>query len=83
MRVYEFEDTIWKVEGIQIVIRAGRNQDAPNYNYERACFGNTTLSEFRRGRLAELGEQYEYEIINGDNETPNGKTKLSTLRDSY
>ncbi|AMD89464.1 hypothetical protein [Desulfovibrio fairfieldensis] len=83
MKSWEFEDAFWETEGIQIVIRAPRNEDVPDYSYERACSGNTTLAELRRGRLAALGEEFEYEIIDGDNETPNGKTKLSTIRDSY
>ena len=84
MLVYELEDAIWETEGIQIVIRANRNEETElDYDYQRACPGNTTLAELRRGRLSDLGESYEYEVIDGDNETPNGRTKLSTIRDSY
>uniref|UniRef100_B8J311 Uncharacterized protein n=1 Tax=Desulfovibrio desulfuricans (strain ATCC 27774 / DSM 6949 / MB) TaxID=525146 RepID=B8J311_DESDA len=84
MLVYELEDAIYETEGIQIIIRANRNEETElDYDYQRACSGNTTLSELRRGRLSDLGERYEYEVIDGDNDTPNGRTKLSTIRDSY
>lgn len=84
MKVYELEDAIWQAEGIQVIIRAPRNTDTDlTYSYERACPGSTTLGGLRRGRLGAIGELYEYEVIDGDNETPSGQTKLSRIRDSY
>ena len=84
MKVYELEDAILQAEGIQVFIRAPRNTVTDlSYSYERACPRGTTLAGLRRGRLAAIGELYEYEVIDGNHETPNGKTKLSTIRESY
>lgn len=84
MKVYELEDCIYNIEKIQVVIRAPRNEETNlEYDYQRAAPGNTSLSELRRGRLSEIGAQYEYEVFDGDHETPNGRTNLSTIRNSY
>ena len=81
MRARDFEEKFWDTEGIVIVLRCPENEEVGDYDYERAAAGDTTLSELKRGRLSTL--EVSYVIHDGDAEVPNGRTKLSTIRNSY
>ncbi len=37
MTVEEFEEKVWDVEGIRLVVRAGANASVDEYNYQKAC----------------------------------------------
>ena len=77
----EFEEQFWEIEGIVIVLRCDENEEVGGYDYQRAAPGDMTLSELKRGRLADLNVNYV--IHDGEAERPNGRTKLSTIRNSY
>lgn len=81
MRARDFEEAFWDVEGIVIVLRCDEDTDVGDYQYQRAAAGDTTLSELRRGRLADL--EVPYVIHDGDVEQPHGRTRLSSIRESY
>lgn len=81
MRAKDFEDKFYSVEGIVIVLRCDPAQEVANYEYIRAASGDATLAELRQGRLAIL--DVPYVIHNGDVVEPHGKTRLSSIRDSY
>lgn len=84
MRVEEFVDELWETDGVRISVWAPRDTeiDAP-YEYTRALDGSRTVKDLRRLRIEPCLGSLEYEILDGDFETPNGKMKLNTLRDSY
>ena len=81
MDARDFEEKFWDVEKIVIVLRCNPNQEVGECDYVRAAPGDTTLSELRNGRLSCL--EVPYVIHNGDVEEPHGRTRLSSIRESY
>lgn len=80
----DFEEKFWEIEHIVIVLRCSPTTEVGEYDYKRAASGDTTLSELKNNRLAELAEMgISYVIHDGDVAEPHGKTKLSSIRDSY
>jgi len=81
--VQALESKILELEEIVVKIRASSDTQVGDYNYERKAAGNATLTEWLEARIKPLVGDKEVVVINGDYVTPHGRTKLSTLRDSY
>lgn len=81
--VRELEAKILEREEVVVVIRAPSSTVVGDYDYERKAAGNTTVTDYIEGRLKPCIGNNEFAIINGDHTNPHGRTKLSTLRDSY
>lgn len=83
MRVGEFEQAVFELEGIVIRIRASKNEEVKDYNYSRSAGGETTISEWLKTRIhSKLGD-YDVSVIDGNHQQPHGRTRLRILRDSY
>lgn len=78
----EFEDQFQDVEGIRIVLRVPEDTEVDPYPFKRQATGKTSLAEFKRNRLSQLGT-ISYEIVAGDGSSPHGKTNLDSIRESY
>lgn len=83
MTIREFESEFWDTEGIFIIVRGDPDDSVGNYDYQRMLSGNSSISDLRSGRIEPLLGNYDYVILDGDLESPHGRTKLSTVRDSY
>lgn len=81
--VREFEAKILEKEEIVLVVRAPADTFVNDYNYERKAAGNTSVKDFGEGRIKESIGDLEFSIVNGNHTAPHGRTKLSTLRESY
>lgn len=85
MNVAEFEEAVWRLEGIRIVIRALSYEELPReYDFQNAVNAQHSLTTFRRNRLyqAYIGDR-EVAVIDGYGTRPNGNTPLQTIRRSY
>jgi hypothetical protein len=81
--VRELEAKILEKEEIVVVIRASAGTLVEDYPYARKAAGNTSVTDFSDGRLKESIGDLEFAIVNGNHTSPHGRTKLSTLRESY
>lgn len=81
--VREFEAKVLEREEIVVVVRANSSALVDDYDYERKAAGSTSVTDYVDGRLKPCVGGLEFTIINGDHTSPHGRTKLSTLRDSY
>ena len=43
MKVHEFEEAVWRVEGIRIVVRADPDEEVGIYHYKKAAPFNRTI----------------------------------------
>lgn len=81
--VREFEEAVWRVEGIRIVVRADPNDKVILYYYERAAPKNFTVQKWIDGRVdAKVGGR-EVVVIDGTGHIPPGHTHLETVWSSY
>lgn len=83
MTVEEFERAVFELEDIRLVVRAPRSAHVGDYDYERRAAGNASVTEWLDQRIRPLVGTYDVAVLNGDGATPNGRTKLETLRATY
>jgi len=83
--VREFERKVRALEEISIVIHAPASTLVPDYDYSRQSAATASLTQWQNSRIRPLLGALEYSLINSNYapETPNGRTKMETIRASY
>lgn len=81
MTIKEFEDTIWRLEGIRLVVR--ETGDVDDYDYQNAANRTWSIAEWLRNRVEPRLPDSEIIVLDGRGEQPNRRTLLETLRGSY
>ena len=82
--VAEFEGSVWRVEGIRLVIRDESDAAiAAPYDYVRAATESDTVASWLDRRVLPSLESREVIVLKGDGAEPAGQTKLRTVRESY
>jgi len=67
-----------------LVVRAPASTKVDAYDYDRKASGNASISDWLATRVMPKIGELECLIIDGmHNPKPHGRTKLSTLRDTY
>lgn len=51
MKVWEFEEAVWKKDTIRIVIRAAANSEVGDYDNKNAAQGNRNITWFLNTRI--------------------------------
>ena len=83
MTVQEFEDKVWEVEGIRIVIRANTKDSVTAYNYQNAAQETWRVTQWLKNRIRPKLRNKQVALVEGNGEEPHGRTILRTLRKSY
>lgn len=83
MRIDEFENTVWNVEGIRIVIRASSDDEVDAYGLVRAAPANRTWQWLKDQRIARAIGDKEVVAIDGRGRLVRGNTTLERIWGSY
>lgn len=83
MNVWEFEKTVYELEEVRIVIRAPWRSQVADYGYERAASAGTSVTSWLEARVLPAIGDFEVVVLDGGGSVPHGRTRMSTLRDSY
>ena len=84
MTVAQFENAVLKLEDIVIRIRASSNDRVKkDYDYQRQASGTTSVTEWLNARILPKLDGLEVSVMNGNSQETHGRTRLSTLRESY
>jgi len=83
MNVREFEDAVWAVERVRIVIRSRANSVVDDYDYERASQDTWRGNQLLGNRIIPKVGNRDVVVLQGDGEQPHGRVILRTLRASY
>ena len=83
MKVREFEDAVWQLEWIRVVVRAEADEEVEDYPFERKQSDATTVNSFLHGRIISRLNGKGFFVVDGHGEWPHGKTLLRTVRSSY
>ena len=83
MKGWEFEEAVWRIDGIRIVIRATANSEVGDYDYQIAAQGNRNITWFLSTRIRSRVGDYEVVVIGGDGKQPHGGSNVQTIRESY
>jgi hypothetical protein len=83
MKLADFEQQVWDVENIRIVVRADENDEVKDYNLKRAADETWTTNEFLNNRIEPRVGSKKVVVIRGDGQKSHGAVKLRNLRASY
>jgi hypothetical protein len=83
MKFTDFEQQVWKVESIRIVVRGDENDEVKDYGYKRAAPETWTTNEFLKNRIEPCVGGRKVVVIKGDGQVSYGTVKLRNLRASY
>lgn len=79
----ELEEQIFDKEGVRVVLRCGKDQKFPPYNYKNKADAKTSKTNWYMTRVKPLIGDVEGEITDGSGDIPHGRTSMQTMRDSY
>ena len=83
MQPKHLEQSVYDLEGIRIVVRANAGHQCMPYSFQRMAANNASITEWLTQRVLPSANGAEVEVVNGFGGTPHGRTKLSTVRESY
>ncbi len=83
IKVRDFEQSVWKLEKLRIVVRTYQNDEVEDYDYKNAANENWSTAEFLKNRVANRVGGREVTVIRGDGKIAHGNLLLSVLRNSY
>jgi hypothetical protein len=83
VQIREFEQAVWRVDRLRLLVRAPKEATVQDYDWIKAADQGMTLTEYRKTRIEPRIGDYEFSVVNGSGEIPKGNTKIGTLRDSY
>lgn len=79
----ELERQIFEKEEVRVVIRAPRDTQFDEYNYDRKASVTTSINDLYNTRLKPLLGQLDADIIDGYGTNPHGRTGIEKVRNSY
>ncbi len=83
MKARDFEDKVWEVEGVRIVLHVGNSAEVKDYEYKKAADESWRVTEFGDKRINKHLDGVTYSMIQGDGEEPHGRVILRTVRSGY
>ena len=83
MKLADFEQQVWEVENIRIVVRADENDEVKDYGYKRAAPETWSTREFLENRIEPLVGSKTVVVIRGDGQKSYRSVKLRNLRETY
>ena len=83
MTIKEFEESVWRLEGIRLVVRETVDVQVDDYDYQNAANRTWSIAEWLRNRVEPCLPGSEIVVLDGQGEQPNRRKRLDTLRGSY
>ena len=83
MKVWEFEEAVWKQEAVRIVVRAPIGAEVEAYDFEHADRDERTVAIFLGDRVEPLIGDYEVSAIDGTGQRVHGARHLRNIRNTY
>lgn len=83
MKVSEFEEKVWAIEGIRIVLRVDQNTEVNNYDFKNAADESWRINELLENRIIPRIGAATVIVLQGDGEEPHGRVILRTMRGGY
>ena len=83
MKVHEFEGVVWERDTIRIVIRAPKMAEVDDFTFAYAANQKISLSRWWEVRVEPYIGNYDFVIIDGTGDQPNGNNHVGTIRKTY
>ncbi|WOB25909.1 hypothetical protein NYR95_19885 [Xanthomonas dyei] len=83
IKAADFEDKVWAIEGVRIVLRVDQNTLVEDYSYKKAADESWRIKELIDKRIEKCVGATPIVVVQGDGEEPHGRVILRTLRTGY
>ncbi len=83
MRAADFEEKVWSIEKIRIVLRTNPNTEVEDYDYKNSADESWRIKELGTKRIEKCVGDIPYAVIQGDGEEPHGRVILRNVRSGY
>lgn len=83
MKISEFEEKAWQIDGVRIVIRSASGEDVESFSYRNAMDEGKSINEWLNIRIKPKVNGSGVIVISGYGEEPHGRYLLRTIRSSY
>lgn len=81
--IQEFEEQVWSLEGIRLIVRAPENAQIPDYAYQKAATSTISLTKWIQTRITPALGDLDATVIQGNGEEPHGRNLLKKVRATY
>lgn len=83
LTVAEFEEKIWEIDGIRIVIRMQESAQVDDYGYKNAATANWSTTKWLERRVTPCLRGHEVVVIDGSGGVPHGRTLIQNVKNTY
>jgi hypothetical protein len=81
--VEQFEEKVWEVAGVRVIVRAPEGAQVQAYTSQKAANQGWTVTKFLADHVQPCVGDYEVTVIQGNGEEPRGNTLLRSVRSTY
>ena len=78
-----FEQKVFELEEIRVVVRGNPNDLVDDYDYGRATSSRTSITKWLDTRVKPCVGDHAIVVIDGEGTIPNGRTHVINLRKGY
>jgi hypothetical protein len=83
MTVEDFEERVWEIDHVRIVVRAGARVNIGDYDWQNSADQNQRVTSWLDTRITPRVQGNEVIVLDGTGEEVHGKTLLRTVREGY
>jgi hypothetical protein len=83
MNIVEFEQKIFELEGVRIIVRAESSEQLGDYSYQKKYDQGNSINDWLKSRVLDKVGAFDVVVVDGSGALPNRKTHMGRLRDSY
>lgn len=83
MTVTDFEEKVWEIDSIRVVIRAQENEIIDDFDWTNAAPQTQNVTSWLATRITPKAGEHGVVVLGGNGEEPHGRMLLRTLRASY
>jgi len=83
VQIHEFEQAVWRVDRLRLLVRGPKDAIVGDYDWVKAADQGLTVTEYIKTRITLKVMYLQFSIVDGSGKMPNGKTKIGNLRQSY
>lgn len=81
--VGQFENRVWELERIRVVVRADRRAEVGKYGFGYKARRAMTVARFVEDRIMGSVGNFGVAVVDGSGRVPGEDTPVGTVRDSY
>lgn len=83
INVREFEDQVWEIEGVRLVVHAPNDTLVEPYTYQNATASGTNVTKWIENRVSPCINDHTVMVVQGNGEQPHGRTLIRNVRSYY